>query len=115
MNLKHIVGVAAIAGMTGLGAIGLGAGVANAAPASSVASAVYSASPQSHTAVPNQGSVQPVDFGHGGYGHGGDGRGGYDRGGYDRGGYGGYAPGGYGPGYDWAPPPPPICIPFLPC
>jgi hypothetical protein len=110
MNLKHIVGVAAIAGAAGIGAIGLGPGVANAAPMpASVSSAVYSASPQSHAAVPNQGSIQAVDWGHGNYGHGG-----YGRGGYGRGGYGGYAPGGYGPGY-WAPPPPPICIPFLPC
>jgi hypothetical protein len=85
MNFSKIAAGTAIAGALGLAALGIGTGVANAAP-SPVGSGIQWA--------------QDSGWGHGGPGWNGGG-GGWNGGGRD-GGYGGY--GGYGGG--WAPPPP---------
>jgi hypothetical protein len=80
MNVNKIAAGTAIAGALGLAALGIGTGVANAAP-SSVGSGIQWA--------------QDAGWGHGGPGWNG---GGWNGGGRD-GGYGGYGGG-------WAPPPP---------
>ena len=97
INLKKLIGAAAIAGAMGLPAIGVGAGAANAAtPAPTV---VGQAETVQTAAGPAQ--VQPVDWrgghgwggrddwrwgdrgrGHGGWGHGGWGHGGWGHGGW---------------------------------
>jgi hypothetical protein len=80
--LKTIAAGAAIAASLGLASVGVGAGVANAAPPSVASDSGFA-------------TYGGWGYGHGG-GHGGGWRGGprYDRGGY---GYGGGYGGGYGP------------------
>ena len=90
--LKKLAGATAIAGALGWSAVGLGAGVANAAPVPQVVpGTVYGAPlPADHD-----------DWGWGGHDH--DGGGWHGRGGdWDDGGWGG--PGWGGPGWGWAPP-----------
>jgi hypothetical protein len=69
LNLKKLVGAAAIAGAMGLPAIGVGAGAANAAtPVTSTAGQVEITQT---TAGQSPAQVQPVDW-HGGHGRWGD-------------------------------------------
>jgi hypothetical protein len=85
MNFTKIAAGTAIAGSLGLAALGIGAGVANAAPLPGGSGIEFAQGP---------------GWGHGGGGPGWNGRGGgWDRGGRGYGGYGGYGGG-------WAPPPP---------
>jgi hypothetical protein len=110
-NLKKIATGATIVGALGLTALGLGTGVANAAP------------PSSHPAVMTSklGGFALDDWGNPGWGGGGPGYGwaggpggyGYGPGGYGPGGYGGGY--GYGGGCPWIPPVVSIWIPPVVC
>jgi hypothetical protein len=78
MNLKKIAAGAAMTGALGVTALGLGAGVANAAPASPVVAGILWQQDRGHGGG---------DWGHGNYGDRGD------RGGWGYGGNYGYQPG----------------------
>jgi uncharacterized membrane protein len=77
MRIKRVAGGVAIAGMVGASALGVGAGIANAAPAQQDP-AVAAVQPAVVSADSGDGAaVQPVDWHGHGYGHGGYGHGGY--------------------------------------
>jgi hypothetical protein len=103
MNLKTLVGAAAIAGALGFPTIGVGAGVANAAtPAPSIPGPVHTVQAPADLGPAR---AQPVDDWHGGDwgwgGRGDGGRGGWgDRGGWGWGGWGGWGWGDRG-GWGW--------------